>query len=479
MDYVLGIFYIMVVGAVLVSMAALFFLGPDKLYKRIYLGCQTAVVVWCMSQVFVLLSDNTLELAVSYVFGNLGICSIGAVWYYFACTYTERQMNGVRRYVPGCVAVFHYLCVLTNPWHHLYYKIFDLENVEHGFFFYTNVLATYVFVVAGAVILYVKVGRNAKNDNSASDVEETDETAGGTARNAKNDDSAAGVEEVDETAGNIARNGQLIIVASVLIPVFFNAVYLSGLVSFAYDITPLGFGISIILVMLATMKYNFMDVNRELAITNEKLLLEKERNRIAQQVHDTAGHTLTMIQSYMKLAQVANDKGENEETGAYLTEARTLTSQGIKELREAINEMRQGETYELATKGIMQLAGQVKEISVEVTVKGEDSEKYSHLSKILYDCTRESITNTLKYANASKMEIVLKFKDNAVDLIISDDGCGCEDIKDNNGLTGIKKRVEDVGGTVRFVSAAGEGFLTRIHIPIKKTVITKLSLRLR
>jgi len=58
------------------------------------------------------------------------------------------------------------------------------------------------------------------------------------------------------------------------------------------------------------VKYRFLDLNKELEITNEKLILAKERNRIAQEVHDTAGHTLTMIQSYMKLAQVANKKEE-------------------------------------------------------------------------------------------------------------------------------------------------------------------------
>jgi len=62
----------------------------------------------------------------------------------------------------------------------------------------------------------------------------------------------------------------------------------------SFDITPLGFGISIVLIMRATFKYRFMNLKKELAITNEKLLLEQERNRIAQQVHDTAGHTLTM-----------------------------------------------------------------------------------------------------------------------------------------------------------------------------------------
>jgi signal transduction histidine kinase len=112
----------------------------------------------------------------------------------------------------------------------------------------------------------------------------------------------------------------------------------------------------------------------------------------------------------------------------------------------------------------------VKEIPVEVTVKGEDSEKYSHLSKVLYDCTRESITNTLKYANASKMEIVIKFKENSVDLIISDDGDGCDEIKDNNGLLGIKERVKKAGGTVRFISEKGEGFLTRINVAVKKGI---------
>ena len=87
---------------------------------------------------------------------------------------------------------------------------------------------------------------------------------------------------------------------------------------------------------------------------------------------------------------------------------------------------------------------------------------------MLYDCTRESITNTLKYADASKIDIILRFKENSLDLIISDNGRGCEVINDNNGLSGIRNRVNKAGGTVRFVSENGEGFLTRIHVPVKK-----------
>lgn len=462
MEFVLGIIYILVVGAVLVSMVALYLLGPVKRYKRMYLGCQASVVVWCMSQIFVLLSKGVNQLVISYAIGNLGICMIGALWYYFACEYTGKEIAGAIKYVPGVIAVFHYMCVLTNPLHHMYYKIFDLTHVEHGVFFYTNVAATYLFVVIGAVLLYADMGNEGIINASESGGESMKQESGILHKG----ETAVESDKVSESVD--AKNGRLLIVASVLIPVFLNAVYLSGLINATFDITPLGFAISIILVMFATMKYHFMDFERELAITNEKLLLEKERNRIAQQVHDTAGHTLTMIQSYMKLAQVSNEKNDREETGTYLSEARTLTSQGIKELREAINEMRQGESYELVTRGIMQLAGQVKEMPVEVTIQGEDGEKYSHLSKMLYDCTRESITNTLKYADASRMDIVLRFKDNSVDLMISDDGRGCAEIKDNNGLSGIRKRVEEAGGKVRFITAPGEGFLTRIHVTVRK-----------
>lgn len=426
MNFILGIIYIVVIGAVLISMAVLLLKSQKELYNRIYLVCQGLVVVWCISQVLLLLSKTDMELAIAYGIGNIGICFVGAFWYSFAVIYTGGELRGVRKYLPFGISLCHYILVLTNGWHHLYYVDFSQNAVEHGLFFYTNVAVTYLLVVLGAVILY----RNL-----------SEEQAEGGAKG--------------------------LIVASVLIPVFLNVFQLAGLVEASFDITPLGFGVSVICVLMATLKYRFLDLNKELEITNEKLILARERNRIAQEVHDTAGHTLTMIQSYMKLAQVANKKEETEQVGEYLEEARVLTSQGIKELRESINQLREGESYELVTQGIMQLANQVKEIPVDVTVQGEDSEQYSHLSRVIYDCVRETITNTLKYAKASKMEIVVRFAKDSVEVIIGDDGVGCAKIEDNNGLRGIRERVEKCGGKVRFISDEGEGFLTRIHVDVR------------
>ncbi len=526
MSILLGILYIFIIGAVLVSMAVLLLLGKKETSNKMYLGCQGMVIVWCLSQVMILLSETEHQLAASYFIGNIGICFVGAFWLGFAFAYGKRQIPMLLRLLPFFLSAAHYLLVVTNQWHHLYYTSFSKANITHGIFFFTNVAQTYLFVVAGAFILYK------------------------------------------------ASTAQALIISAVLVPIFFNVLYLTGFVQASFDITPLGFGVSGILVLLATFKYRFMEVNieafdvvlsglsdgvaifdkkgwctfcnaafenymgkthpvnsdyiqsqikslshigdnvyedskkrylqlqvyqnmteisleqitayqpvvfvikdisryyellhqtRQLAVTNERLALERERNRIAQQVHDTAGHTLTMIQSYMKLASIANGKHQTQEVQDYLKGAGELTNKGIKELRESINQLRREAESQLVTQGILQLTDRIKEIPTELTIQGEDSELYSHLSSILYDCVRESITNTLKYSHAKKLDVVLRFKEDRVELVIADDGLGSEKLTYHHGLLGIKERVKQAGGTVRFSTGPNEGFLTRIEVPI-------------
>ena len=420
MTLLLGSIYIIVTGTVLTSMVTLFFRGKKTVSNRMYLVFQGMIALWCISQILVLLSQNNMELAVSYVIGNIGICFTGTFLYFFAVTYTGGRIAGFIKYIPLALSSLHFICVVTNNLHHMYYKSFSVDRVEHGIFFYTNVIETYFFVLLAAILLY----------------------------------------------RNLRGTGRFLIILSVLLPVAINILYVSGIVQSSLDVTPIGFAVSVIMVMFAAVKYEFLDLRRELAITNEKLLLEQERNRIAQQVHDTAGHTLTMIQSYMKLAEVSLQKDKREEAREYIKGATELTSQGIRELRESINQLRQEASYQLVTQGVTQLANQVKDIEVEVTVQGEDSQAYSHLSKVIYDTVRESITNTMKYAKASRIEIVLRFHEKDVELVIGDDGIGCENIIDNNGLRGIRERIHDVNGIVRFTSSQGEGFLTRVKIPI-------------
>ena len=73
MDFILGCIYILVTGAVVISMVTLFLLGVrDKANNR-YLLCQAMVSVWCASRVISLHADNTWQLAIGNAIGNFGI----------------------------------------------------------------------------------------------------------------------------------------------------------------------------------------------------------------------------------------------------------------------------------------------------------------------------------------------------------------------------------------------------------------------
>lgn len=584
MNLLLGVLYVLIIGAVIISMAVLLLRGKKENYNKMYLGCQGMVLLWCLSQIMILLSETQEELVLSYLVGNLGVCFVGAFWFGFALLYGKQKLPVWMRFLPFVLSGMHYILILTNSLHHLYYTGFWGRKVSYGCFFYINVAETYVFVVAGAMLLYHGVERKKAEDGNLQ-------------------------------TGTEADRAKHLIITAVLVPIILNLCYVTDIIHSSFDVTPLGFGISGILVLLATIRYRFMEINveafdvvlsglsdgvaifdqsgrctfynsafvqymgqnlpyqvmkiqsqimemsrirdmdapeaqglphvgilseedrkrmdsrfvseetqrqnfpvqiyqdergryfqvqayqnmaeipveemvedqpvvfvvkdisryyellrqsRELAVTSERLALERERNRIAGQVHDTAGHTLTMIRSYMKLAVVANEKQESEQVQSYLEEARELSSQGIKDLRESINQLRKEADSELVTQGILQLADQVKEISVELTIQGKDSEKYSHLYRVLYDCVRETITNALKYADASKLEIVLRFQETGVGLMMADDGVGCDILTDHNGLAGIRERVRGAGGTVKFITRQKEGFLTRIWVPLEK-----------
>ncbi len=216
--------------------------------------------------------------------------------------------------------------------------------------------------------------------------------------------------------------------------------------------------------------YELLRQSRELEASWMSLALEQERNRIAQEVHDTTGHTLTMIQSLLRLMRAElsgqETRGMEPAINEYISQAQELVSGGIRELRCAINQMKQERSGMTVIQGIRQLAGGVREIEVEIEVQGEDGERYTRLSPVIYSCLREAITNCLKYAHATHMDVIIKFESAKLSLYIFDNGQGCAEIQDGNGLCGIRERARLAGGTVRFMSEAGQGFQIYLELPV-------------
>ena len=209
--------------------------------------------------------------------------------------------------------------------------------------------------------------------------------------------------------------------------------------------------------------YEAMEYNKKIATIEQKLAIEKEQGRLIQKVHDTLGHTLTMIQSLIKLGL---NEQEEEKRNSYLEEAQGLSSNGIRELREYILQSRKENKGEFVTWYLEKLAKSVREVPVELQFMGQDCEKYSIHCDTAYSCAKEFITNSLRHANAGKIRIIVRFLEERMELFLFDDGVGCSNLHFGNGLNGIRDRVKGSSGEIRIISAENEGFQMYISMPV-------------
>lgn len=529
MSLTLCIIYFLVSLCQLVSSFFLVAKGSRCRKTYMFLGCQITSILWCFSQVCIYIANDMTQLWISYNIGNLAVCFISTFWLGFSISFAGKKYNKMML-AAFLLSAFHYISVLSNPVHHLYYTEFGTDRIQYGVLFYTNVVLSYMWIFAG--IWFIAVSK-AQDKNRA--------------------------------------YLKKILILTALFPLFLNFLHQVGMVAVTFDVTPLGFCLSYLLVMVATFRYNFLDVNqlafgqvleeiqdgiiifkvddtcsfqnavatsflkgktietmeefyqqlqeeesielrekgeiifhrneqyfhiqkalhyeknsraavsfvikdvtryyelmeqsKRISVLEQTLAVEQERSHMVQQIHDTTGHTLTIIQSLLKLAETSIDT-EVIKAKDYISQADSYTRQGIREIREYILEVKKEEKYSLITQRILQLADTIKEIPVEVTVVGEDDKKYSYLTETVYTCVRECITNTLKYANATAMQIILKFCKDAVEVHVFDDGKGCKNIHYGNGLQGIYDRVKERQGNLKINSEPGEGFQIVIKLPL-------------
>lgn len=534
LDIMLRIAYLSAIGLSLYTSGWLVMKADKNRTTGALAICQFLIIIWCIPQLFSALPMTKGMKYLAYGISYVGISFIGPAWLEFVSLYSRKRLGRMAELLLLGIGGVNYSVLLTNEYHHLFYTVFEVEQVIYGPVFYIHMIYTYLCVLAGMAVVLKAFKRN-----------------------------------------RVALPHIVVILLSAAVPMGFNLLYITGLVRTGFDLTPPAFALSSILMLLAVFRYDFLDVNtmafdrifdsisegvvvynrrekvtysneaarclfgvetgagiedlrhileengindrepvitlnkdrqcrklevrqyvypdkkgrmvagavmftdvgryyqlleqgEELSLSNQKLAVEQERNRIAQEVHDTAGHTLTMINSLLKLIRIGYENGDTGHIEEYLAQAQELTGNGIRELRCSINNLRQSASCGLITQGVCQLARSVKELEVEVEIQGEDRPEYSHLSPAVYECLREAITNCLKYAEASHMDVILKFGSGYLNFYIFDNGKGCSQIQDRNGIRGIRQRVDQAGGTVRIISEYGEGFQIYIRLPLER-----------
>ncbi|MFZ1010087.1 MAG: sensor histidine kinase [Candidatus Sulfotelmatobacter sp.] len=192
----------------------------------------------------------------------------------------------------------------------------------------------------------------------------------------------------------------------------------------------------------------------------EHLATVAERERIARDLHDVLGHTLSVIILKSELAGKLMDR-DPQRAGNEIHEVEQISRQALSEVRDAIRGYRsQGLSAELAkAKATLETAG--------VSVKCEAAKialPAMHES-VLSMAVREAVTNVVRHAQARNCSMRLGQRNGSCHLEIEDDGRGGAQ-SEGNGLRGMRERVEMLGGTLTRDSRSGTRIT--INLPLKQ-----------
>jgi two-component system, chemotaxis family, CheB/CheR fusion protein len=220
----------------------------------------------------------------------------------------------------------------------------------------------------------------------------------------------------------------------------------------------------------------FVDITERKRIEAERLELEreatllKERNRMAQELHDTLAQGFTAIKLQLDVAEdsLPNDIHRVQTT---LHRARSIARNSLQEARRSIRALR-SETLETdglakALEEMIVGATQGTPTQVKWNLEGTEYRLPDDVESEIFRVGQEALTNALRHANANQIEVTLTYRDDEVCLCIKDDGQGFDPQATGGGfgLRGMRERVEAIGGAMDLSTGPGKGTEIRVHQP--------------
>jgi two-component system, NarL family, sensor histidine kinase DesK len=192
----------------------------------------------------------------------------------------------------------------------------------------------------------------------------------------------------------------------------------------------------------------------------ERLSKEAERERIARDLHDLLGHTLTVITVKLDLARrlLSHDsaRARNE-----IMEAEQTARNALAEVREAVSGFRaEGLEREISHARQSLLSADVKLTTNLAPVNLSSSQ-----ANVLCLALREAVTNIVRHSHATICQVTLLEQDRTIHFTIEDNGLGGQ-IREGNGLRGMRERVQSVAGDVKVRVFANGGTSLEITLPL-------------
>jgi signal transduction histidine kinase len=207
---------------------------------------------------------------------------------------------------------------------------------------------------------------------------------------------------------------------------------------------------------------------------------EEERRRLARELHDGAGQTLTSLLVRLKTLE---KKNSSSNLAPALEGMQEIVSQTIEQIRTLSYRLRPAalEEFGLSTalETLIQETAQNSGLIALCECSLGNCKPSEEIEVTLYRITQEGLTNVLRHACATEVRLELKQIEDGIQLCIKDDGIGFDPThlpgkpgKRHLGLVSMRERAEMLGGTLDVYTAPHQGTNIQVFIPLRKAIIS-------
>lgn len=212
--------------------------------------------------------------------------------------------------------------------------------------------------------------------------------------------------------------------------------------------------------------YEALDIAHQ---KTEEMATLKERNRIAHEIHDTVGHTVTNVIVEMEAGRMLYKKDQIKAMEKYAM-AQLQAVKALEELRGSVRFMATTKD-EMDFVETMKIVLEEAELHTSITVKKDiqilnfQNKTYAEL---LIRIVKEGISNGIRHGKATAFYFKLQERTDQLELLLQDNGKGCNTYIPGFGLTQMRKRIEKLGGTMTITTKEDEGFELIVKLPLKE-----------
>ncbi|MGL5835420.1 MAG: sensor histidine kinase [Waterburya sp.] len=217
---------------------------------------------------------------------------------------------------------------------------------------------------------------------------------------------------------------------------------------------------------------------RQYALRIEDQATLQERNRIAREIHDSLGHSLTAFNLHLE-AVIMLFETDPAEAKALLSEAKQIGSQALQDVRQSVSALRSGSDLFQGRSLEAALLDLIRDFERSTGIKPKlvfptHLTLNSSLNVAIYRIVQEALTNICKYAQATKVEITMETLLEAQPILqmsIRDNGQGFDlnQTRTGFGLQGMQERTSVLSGTIQIITAPQQGCQIIARFPMHLT----------